>query len=268
MPQTKNCSRCGCFMQLGWLEWAYPMLEFDPNFGIGIAFYCPKCDEPDFQLGETCVQDYLWLLYKDTINLTLAKSEFGTVDYWINNAGYASGQNPVHKIPESLVQSMITTNSLGTVFGSQVAIKGFREQGNGTLYNMLGGSFDGKFLTPGMGVYSSTKASINILTKYLVEENKNTGIIIASISPGVLITENWLNEQKKLSQDEWEEQRPMANIICDHVETVAPWIVSEILQNEKSGIRIAWMPLQKILLRFFKAKVLRQKRDLFSRYGI
>ena len=43
-------------------------------------------------------------------------------------------------------------------------IKGFREQGNGTLYNMLGGSFDGKFLTPGMGVYSSTKASINILT--------------------------------------------------------------------------------------------------------
>ena len=62
----------------------------------------------------------------------LAKDEFGKVDYWINNAGYASGQNPVHKIPESLVQTMITTNSLGTVFGSQVAIKGFREQGNGT----------------------------------------------------------------------------------------------------------------------------------------
>tara|TARA_B100000401_G_C52244708_1_gene456793 strand:+ start:31 stop:522 length:492 start_codon:yes stop_codon:yes gene_type:complete len=163
---------------------------------------------------------------------------------------------------------MISTNSLGTVFGSQVAIRGFREQGNGTLYNMLGGSFDGKFLTPGMGVYSSTKASINILTKYLIEENKNTGITIASISPGVLITENWLNEQKKLSQDEWEKQRPMANIICDHVETVAPWIVSEIIKNDKSGIRIAWMPLQKILLRFFKAKVLRQKRDLFSRYGI
>ncbi len=198
----------------------------------------------------------------------LAKNEFGKVDYWINNAGYASGQNPVHKIPESLVQSMITTNSLGTVFGSQVAIRGFREQGSGSLYNVLGGSFDGKFLTPGMGVYSSTKASINILTKYLVEENKNTGITIASISPGVLITENWLNEQKRLSHDEWERDKPMANIICDHVETVTPWLVSEILKNDKSGIRIAWMPLQKILLRFFKAKALRQKRDLFSRYGI
>ena len=198
----------------------------------------------------------------------LAKSEFGTVDYWINNAGFASSYNKVHKVPEDLISSMISTNSLGTILGSQIAIKGFREQGSGTLYNMLGGSFEGKFLTPGMGVYSSTKASINILTKYLVEENKNTGITIASISPGVLITENWLNEQKKLSQDEWEEQRPMANIICDHVETVAPWIVSEILKNDKSGIRIAWMPLRKILLRFFKAKVLMQKRDLFSRYGI
>ena len=85
----------------------------------------------------------------------LAKNEFGKVDYWINNAGYASGQKPVHKIPDSLVKSMITTNSLGTVYGSQVAIKGFREQGSGSLYNMLGGSFDGKFLTPGMGVYLS-----------------------------------------------------------------------------------------------------------------
>ena len=60
----------------------------------------------------------------------------------------------------------------------------------------------------------------------------------------------------------------MANIICDHVETVAPWIVSEILRNKKSGIRIAWMPFQKILLRFFKVKVLRQSRDVLSRYGI
>lgn len=198
----------------------------------------------------------------------LAKSEFGTVDYWINNAGFASSYNKVHKVPQDLVSSMISTNSLGTVLGSQVAVNGFRSQGQGSLYNMLGGSYDAKFLTPGMGIYSSTKASINILTKYLVEENKNTGVTIASISPGVLITENWLNEQKKLSQDEWEKARPMANIICDHVETVAPWIVSEILKNNKSGIRIAWMPFQKILLRFFKAKILRQSRDVLSRYGI
>ncbi len=198
----------------------------------------------------------------------LAKSEFGQVDYWINNAGYASGQNPVHKVPESLINTMINTNSIGTLFCSQVAINGFRAQGSGNLYNMLGGSFDGKFLTPGMGVYSSTKASINILTKYLITENKKTGITIGSISPGVLVTENWLNEQKRLTSEEWANIRPMVSIICDHVETATPWIVEEILKNKKSGKRIAWMPPYRLAWRFMQAKILGRKRDIFTRYGL
>jgi len=198
----------------------------------------------------------------------LAKSEFGQVDYWINNAGYASGQSPVHKVPESLINTMINTNSIGTLFCSQVAINGFRAQGSGNLYNMLGGSFDGKRLTPGMGVYSSTKASINILTKYLVAENKNTGIVIGTISPGVLVTENWLNEQKRLTNEEWTKQRPMVSIICDHVETATPWIVDEILKNDISGKRIAWLTTYKIILRFIQAKLLGKKRDIFTRYGL
>ena len=133
---------------------------------------------------------------------------------------------------------------------------------------MLGGSFDGKRLTPGMGVYSSTKASINILTKYLVAENKNTGIVIGTISPGVLVTENWLNEQKRLTNEEWTKQRPMVSIICDHVETATPWIVDEILKNDISGKRIAWLTTYKIILRFIQAKLLGKKRDIFTRYGL
>ena len=97
---------------------------------------------------------------------------------------------------------------------------------------MLGGSYDGKFLTQ-VWVYIALQKHINILTKYLVEENKNTGVIIASISPGVNYRK-LAHEQKKLSHDEWEKARPMANIICDHVETKRSLIVSEILRNKKS----------------------------------
>ena len=198
----------------------------------------------------------------------LAKTEFGTVDYWINNAGYASGQSPVHKIPENLIHSMINTNSLGTLFGSQVAIAGFRKQGSGRLYNMLGGSFDGRRIVKGMGVYSSTKASINVLTKYLVAENKNTNIVVGSISPGILITENWLNEQKRLTPEAWKKIRPMINTIADQVETATPWIVDQMIQNTKSGKRIAWLTPWKIIKRIIQTKLLGQKRDLFSRYGL
>jgi len=195
-------------------------------------------------------------------------SHFGTVDIWINNAGLASSRHKVHEIPEDLARTLITSNMIGTTFGSQVAINGFRKQGSGALYNVLGGSFDGKRLVPNMGVYSSTKAGIHLLTKYLIDENKDQNITIGMISPGMLITENWFDEQAKLSKDEWQKIRPMLNILCDHVETVTPWLTDNILANKQSGKRIAWMSGGKIIKRFVDAKLLGRKRDLFSRYNL
>jgi hypothetical protein len=60
----------------------------------------------------------------------------------------------------------------------------------------------------------------------------------------------------------------LLNILCDHVDTVAPWLTEEILENQQSGKRIAWLTGGKMLKRFVDAKVLRKKRDLFSRYGL
>jgi NAD(P)-dependent dehydrogenase (short-subunit alcohol dehydrogenase family) len=190
------------------------------------------------------------------------------VDFWINNAGMATSRHAIHELPEDLTKTLITSNLLGTTYGSQVAISGFRNQGHGALYNVLGGSFDGKRLVPNMGVYSSTKSGIHLLTKYLVEENKDVNIRIGMISPGMLITENWFDEQNKLSPDEWQKIRPLLNVLCDYVETVTPWLTEQILANEKNGRRIAWMTGGKIMKRFVGAKLLGRKRDLFTRYGL
>jgi len=197
-----------------------------------------------------------------------AVEQYGSVDIWINNAGMATSRHAVHELPEDLTRVLISSNMLGTTFGSQVAVTGFRSQGHGALYNVLGGSFDGKRLVPNMGVYSSTKAGIHLLTKYLVDENKDTDIVIGSISPGMLITENWFTEQEQLSDEEWQKIRPMLNVLCDHVDTVAPWLVEQVLANKQSGKRIAWLTGGKITQRMFAAKVLRRPRDLFSRYGL
>ncbi|MCP4001145.1 MAG: SDR family oxidoreductase [Gammaproteobacteria bacterium] len=197
-----------------------------------------------------------------------AVNEFGQVDFWVNNAGMASSRHAIHELPEDITRTLINGNMLGTTFGSQVAMTGFREQGHGALYNILGGSFDGKRLVPNMGVYSSTKAGIHLLTRYLVEENKNQTIVIGMISPGMLITENWFDEQKKLSDREWQKIKPLLNVLCDYVETVTPWLTDEIIANTESGKRIAWMSTGKMMKRFFAAKVLGRKRDLFSRFGL
>jgi len=133
---------------------------------------------------------------------------------------------------------------------------------------MLGGSFDGKFLVPNMGVYSATKAGVHLLTRYLIKENADQDIVIGMISPGTLITENWFNEQKELTAEEWAAAKPIMNILCDYVEDVTPWLVEAMLANNKSGKRIKWMTNGKMLKRFIDAKLLGRKRDMFSRYGL
>lgn len=197
-----------------------------------------------------------------------AVARFGRVDYWINNAGRATSRFLVHEEPEDLVHTLIDGNLTGTVFGSQVAITGFRRQGGGALYNMLGGSYQGGRLTPNMGVYSATKAADWRLTEYLVRENDVPGIVIGAISPGMLITENWFAEQQHVSPEEWAKIRPVLNVLCDHVETATPWIVDEVIANRQSGRRIAWLTTPKLIGRFAARYVLGRKRDLFARYGL
>jgi NAD(P)-dependent dehydrogenase (short-subunit alcohol dehydrogenase family) len=196
------------------------------------------------------------------------KSAFGNVDFWINNAGTATARFLAHEVPEPVVHTLVDSNLKGTVFGSQVAIEGFREQGGGALYNMLGGSFDGKRLTPNMSVYSSTKAAIYLLTRYLIEENRDTGLMIGMISPGMLLSDNWFEEQRQMSPEAWQKMKPVLNILCDHVETATPWLADQVLDNRQYGRRIAWLTNKEITKRFFAAYVLRRKRDLFSRYGL
>jgi NAD(P)-dependent dehydrogenase (short-subunit alcohol dehydrogenase family) len=198
----------------------------------------------------------------------LAASEFGTIDYWVNNAGLATARHEVHEAPEDLTVTMISSNLIGTTFACQVAINGYRRQGHGALYNILGGSFDGKFLVPNMGIYSATKAGVHLLTKYLIKENKDQNILIGMISPGTLITENFFAEQKLISAEEWQQVRKTLNVICDYVETVTPWLTEEILNNKENGRRIAWMSTGKMLKRFAAAKLFGKERDMFSRFGL
>lgn len=195
-------------------------------------------------------------------------AEFGRIDIWINNAGTATAQYLAHEMPENVVHTLVDSNVKGTIFGSQVAVTGFREQGSGALYNMLGGSFDAKRLTPNMSVYSSTKGAIYVLTRYLIEENKDSGLMIGMISPGMLLSDNWFEEQKHMSPEEWRKMKPILNILCDHVETAAPWLTEQVLGNTEYGRRIAWLSGGEIMKRFAAAKLLGRKRDLFSRYGL
>ena len=135
---------------------------------------------------------------------------------------------------------MVTTNMLGTVYGSQVAVRGMLAAGGGQVFNVLGGGSDGR-IRPGMGVYSATKRGLDSFTRALVKEVTDTGVRIGQIRPGILITEGWLREAAA-APEQVARQRKMLNILCDHVDDVAPYLVERMLGAPGTATRSRGSP--------------------------
>ncbi|MGJ8668748.1 MAG: SDR family oxidoreductase [Oceanococcus sp.] len=194
-----------------------------------------------------------------------AAAEFGTVDVWINNAGVANTTKAIAEISEADVRNMVSSNMLGTTFGCQVAAKGMLAQGKGRIFNVLGGGSDGEFF-PGMGVYGSTKRGLDYLTRALAKELKDSAIVVGRVRPGMVISEGMIREIKA-DPENFAKSRKIMNILGDKPETVAPFLIENILTMSKSGGKVAWLSGGKIASRFLLAR-LKPRADLFADVSI
>ncbi|MDX6742181.1 SDR family oxidoreductase [Actinocorallia sp. A-T 12471] len=191
-----------------------------------------------------------------------AVAALGGVDLWINNAGVAHTTRPIVETKPDEVRAMVFTNMLGTVYGAQVAVRGMLASGGGQVFNVLGGGSDGR-VRPGMGVYSATKRGLDSFTRTLVKEVSGTDVRVSQIRPGILITEGWLREAAA-APDQVTSQRKVLNILCDHVDEVAPYLVDKVLASGKNGDAIAWLTTGRMARKFLAPK----KRDVLARYDL
>ncbi|MGA3564072.1 SDR family oxidoreductase [Melissospora conviva] len=191
-----------------------------------------------------------------------AVDAMGGVDLWVNNAGVANTTRPIVETSPEDVRTMVTTNMLGTVYGSQVAVRGMTAAGGGQLFNVLGGGSDGR-IRPGMGVYSATKRGLDSFTRALVKEVEGTSVRVGQISPGILITDGWLREAAA-APEQVAKQRKMLNILCDHVDEVAPYLVERMLASTRNGDAIAWLTTGRMTRKFLVPR----KDDVLARYGL
>ncbi len=213
--------------------------------------------DPDSVFGYPCdvtrfeqVQD-LW---------EAARTHFGRVDVWINNAGIAHAQTEFWDLDPDLIEAVVSTNVIGAMYGAKVALGGMRKQGFGSLYNMEGLGSDGRRVE-GLTLYGSTKSSLCYLTDALVQEVKDTPIVVGALRPGMVLT-GLLTEQYEDRPEDWERAKRIFNVLADRVETVAPWMAQKVLANERSGVRIQWLTRSKVMGRFLTSPF--RKRDLFS----
>ena len=194
-----------------------------------------------------------------------AKQAFGTVDIWINNAGITCTSKILSELDPAEISPVVTTNITGLLYGCQVSLRGMIEQGSGHIYNMEGYGSDDSMM-PGVTLYGTTKRAVRYITESLIEEAKDTPVRLGTLRPGMVITDLLLNDIKKMSKEKFEEVKPIFNALADKVETITPFLVENILKNDKTGTIIEWLSVEKANARFADENYL--SRDMFSEYGL
>jgi NAD(P)-dependent dehydrogenase (short-subunit alcohol dehydrogenase family) len=189
-----------------------------------------------------------------------ARARLGEVDIWVNNAGIGQPQVNFCELPADRIEAVVSTNLLGTMYGSKVALLGMLDQGFGAIYNVEGLGSGGPRVE-GTTVYASTKAALRYLDESLAEEVKGTPVLVGVLRPGMVVTD-LVTSPYEGRPEEWERAKRIFNIIADRVETVAPWLAQKMLDNEKNGVTISWTSRWKIMGRFLTAPF--RKRNLFE----
>jgi NADP-dependent 3-hydroxy acid dehydrogenase YdfG len=189
---------------------------------------------------------------------TAALDHYGAIDIWINNAGVSHLMSAIWKLSQENVRQTIETNLLGTMYGSMVAMEGMLSQGYGGIYNMEGLGSSGRRVK-GLAIYGTGKYALRYFNEALIDEAKDTPVIIGTISPGMVMTQ-LITRQYEGHPEEFEKAKWIFNLLAEKVETVTPWIAEKILNNRNSGIRIHWLTRYKVFMRLLLAPV--YKRDI------
>ncbi|QMW23869.1 SDR family oxidoreductase [Sandaracinobacteroides saxicola] len=184
-----------------------------------------------------------------------ARAAFGTVDIWVNNAGITGPKIPFTAYTDADIDAVVRTNLHGLFLGTTIPLAGMTVQGHGTIYSFEGFGSDG-MTAPGLTLYGTTKRALGYFTRSMQKELKDSPVRLGTISPGIVVTDLVLSA-RETDPAGWEKSRKLYNILADRVETVAPWIVTQVLAG---NLRIRWLTTPKAAGRFLTSLV--RKRQI------
>lgn len=189
---------------------------------------------------------------KNLWEISLAKWQ--TIDIWINNAGRNTPHTLSWQTEEFHTKTIIETNLLGMIYGTQVAAAGMIQQGHGAIYSMEGlGS--NNMLQRKTIPYGTTKHALTYFMKGLAKELDGTGVIAGRLSPEMVLTE-FITKTPDGTQSERLLDKNfirLFNILADKPSTVAQFFVPRMLRNTKNDAQIAWLTNRKAAWRFMTA---------------
>ena len=114
-----------------------------------------------------------------------ALREQGRVDVWVNCAATVTW-NSILEVTEAEIDRQIAVNVKGVYWGCAAAARAMAQSGGGSIVNFSSSGAD--FPSPGISVYSMTKAAVNALTRACAVEFGPQGIRVNAIGPGYTYT--------------------------------------------------------------------------------
>jgi 3-oxoacyl-[acyl-carrier protein] reductase len=136
-----------------------------------------------------------------------AEKQFDGVDVLVNNAGIM----PLSKIADaedSLFDRIVAVNLKGTFNGLRVAAKRLRV--GGRIINFSTSVLGLKLET--YGIYSATKAAVEILTAILAKELRGKSITVNAVAPGPTGTDLFLKGKSQDLVDRFAKMNPLERL--------------------------------------------------------
>ncbi|MGI9550983.1 MAG: glucose 1-dehydrogenase [Aurantibacter sp.] len=124
-------------------------------------------------------------------------AQFGRIDILVNNAAINPYYGPLEGSDEAVFDKIIDVNVKAPWILSNLALPHMKERGGGSIINIA--SVEGMHPGFGLGLYSTTKAALIMLTKNQAKEWGRYGIRANVLCPGLIKTKFseglWTNEK-------------------------------------------------------------------------
>jgi meso-butanediol dehydrogenase/(S,S)-butanediol dehydrogenase/diacetyl reductase len=145
---------------------------------------------------------------RDSVFAAVEKTvaDLGGFDVIVNNAGIAP-QSPIEEITPELVEKIFSINVNSVIWGTQAAVKAFKELGHGGKI-ISAASQAGHIGNPGIALYSATKFAVRGFTQTAARDLAKDGITVNTYAPGIVKTPLMADLAKKTADsagqpEEW-----------------------------------------------------------------
>ena len=139
------------------------------------------------------------------------RQEYGELDIVINNAGIWHKMSQLEEITDEIVDELIATNLLGTIYTTKNCLPLLRKSANTALVNIV--SRSGIVAQAGQSVYTASKFGAKGFTDVLREDLKETNIHIMGVYQAGTNTKMFEKTGEEFSTENFTEPEDLAEKI-------------------------------------------------------